>query len=287
MAPPATPAVHDLGPGEVSDLVELLTLVQSSPDLWHQRLYAQERLANGGPGASLGEPIPVADSEPHEVERAMVQRLGGACDVLVRAHSRGSTRTVTKYVRVIVGEAAARSYLAAAPAAATARGASEADTLRAELAATRARLEALTSGPTAGQASAWDLAVKLQEMQDKAFDRAVSMLQRAAPAPSSTSTGAPPELYQRLGRLEALQEVGNAGSAPAGVPWAELAPLAAPIVERVVGALDKMAEARTAEAEARMAEALARGDGRNLHLVRPPAAPAPAPAPAVVESVSG
>jgi hypothetical protein len=274
MAPPSAPP--ELTAGEVSDLVELLSLVQGAPDLWHQRLYAQERTSTGGPGASLGEPLNVSDSDPFEVEKALCLRVGGPVDCLVRAHGKGQARAVTRYVRVTVGEIAARSYLQATRPAPSVPS-TEAESLRAQLAAATARLEALSSAPTAASGSAWEMAFKLQEMQDRAFDRAAAMLRQATPPPPaapSVPPGGSPELYQRLGRLEALQEVGTKAAGPS---WVEAVPLILPVLERGLSVLDKMADARTAEGEARIAEALAKGDGAGLRLVSRTDAPAPPP----------
>ena len=282
-----SPAVGALeAPGDIQDLGDLIALVQAHPDLWVPKLYGQIRLDSGGPGASIGEPILCDDADVEDVEREIVRRLRGPCDVLVRARARGTSRAVTRYVRVTLGEAAARSYLealaapvpvAAAPAASQSH---EDSALRAELAATRAKLDALTSGPAAAP-SAWDLALKLGELQDRAFDRG-----RALASPS-TAGGAPPELYQRLGRLEALDEarrnappVSSGDGGLATVVVAAL-PQLVPMVGDLVAAWRAASDARAAEAEARLAATIANaGQGAALRLVPQPAPPAPQPAPA-------
>jgi hypothetical protein len=125
----------------------------------------------------------------------------------------------------------------------------------------------------------------MQESSDRAFDRALtlfsSMNKAPAPAPQPTQQSADfsfgMQLGQKIAGLEAVQKQAS------GFDWAAFLVGMSPVAEKLVGVLDKYAEAKIVSRETDLARAVASSpDGKaTLTLVQD----APAPPTSVVVAV--
>jgi hypothetical protein len=264
-------------------LADLLALLSS--DEWKPQLYAQTRTDTGTSGKSLGPPIPVGpDTDYTDVERELCRRANGAVRANVVLFAKvGQTRSPT--VVVEVDAPAAAFYLAERDAAGgiPAKPVDPADALRAELAELKAKLrEPQTTSLVASDP--FSLALKVQEMNDKAMERAITLLRSTAapPAPAPTSTSPTSfEFWMTQGRELAMAQAAAQAKQPPGTDWATVltSPVVGGAVEKLFGVFDRFASAREKEAEAKAiaAEAeLARVAGQTgapLKLVSPTPTP--------------